>query len=169
MSRLYYFAAEKPLDACPNPHITMLSVNEALACGHEVNLSIFPEGFDFDRPDVILHADAADAFDHPNIFPIDPEDFYEDIGTLKRYCTELEWDFCAETASEVLDYIARQLARLETVELWNVWLGDRNIPQTVAHRTLRAAELTPAVLQAFLQQSSSPFVAGENWCMTIRK
>ena len=169
MSRLYYFAAEKPLEACPNSHITMLSVNEALARGHDVNLSIFPEDFDFDRPDVILHADSEDAFDHPNIFLIDPNDFYEDIGTGCRYCAELEWDFCAKTAREVVDYIRRQLDRQDAVEFWNVWLGDRNIPQTVRRTEMRNADFSISALEDFLTQSSQPFVEGENWCITIRK
>jgi hypothetical protein len=168
MSRLYYFAAEKPLEACHNPHLTMLSVNQALARGHDINLEIFPEGFDFDCPNVILHADAEDAFEHPNIFLIDPNDFYEDIGTACRYCAELEWDWCDRTAHEVLAYIAAQTARVGELEVWNVWLGDRNIPQTVQRSELRLGELTADLLRAFLQ-SSQPFVEGENRCMTILK
>ena len=169
MSRLYYFAADAPLEASPNPHLTMLSVNEALARGHDINLDIFPDGFDFDRPNVILHTDTEDAFDHPNIFLIDPNDFYEDIGTERRYCAELEWDFCARTAHEVIDYVCRQIHRVESVEFWNVWLGDRNIPQTVQHTEMRLPDFDTAALETFLTQSSQPFVEGENRCLTIRK
>ena len=168
MSRLYYFAADAPLDARPNPHLEMLSVNEALARGMEVNLSVFPDSFDYDCPNVILYTDSEDAFEHPNIFPIDPNDFYEDIGTARRYCTELEWDWCDRTAHEVLAYIAAQTARVDALEVWNVWLGDRNIPQTVRRTELHLGELTADLLYACLQ-SSQPFVEGENRCMTIRK
>lgn len=160
MSRLYYFASDAPLDARPNPHLEMLSVNEALARGIALDLSLFPDSFDYDCPDVILYTGSEDAFEHPNIFLIDPSDFCEDIGTARRYCTELEWDWYTRTAHEVLAYITEQIARVGTLELWSIWLGDRNIPETVKRTELHLAALTADVLRAFLNDA-------DNGCLTI--
>ena len=162
MSRLYYFAGDRELAEQPNPYVELLSVNEALARGVKIDQSFFREDFDCDEPGVILYCASEDAFDHPNIYRITPDEYYDDVGTRKANCAVLEWDWCEAAAHEVLAYIAAQLETMDALELWSVWLGSDDIPRTVKRVTIAFAELTPTRLREFLQ-------ADGNHCMTIQK
>ena len=57
LSYLYYFASDNELNEQPNPYIKLLSINEALELGIEVDLDMFENDIDRDEPDVILYCD----------------------------------------------------------------------------------------------------------------
>jgi hypothetical protein len=128
MSRLYYFASDSVLEEQPNPYVRLLSVNQALEMGVEVNLDMFGDDFDKDEPNVILFCEDETKFEYPNIYDIDKNDFYDDIGTTKQYCTALEWDYSDTTVDVILKYIQNHMKMASELELWSVWLGYGDIP-----------------------------------------
>lgn len=70
MSELNYFASDSPLEEKPNPYVKLLSVNQALEMGIEVDLHL-QDNFDQDKPDVVLFCSDETKFAYPNIFLID--------------------------------------------------------------------------------------------------
>ena len=149
MSRLTYFASDTYLEEQHNPYVKLLSVNQALEMGLKVNLSVFGDGFDRDKPNVILHCDDMVKFEYPNIFSINKDEFYDDIGTVKHYCTSLEWNYSDDTVEVVLGYIQNHLKTAPEIELWSVWLGGEDISANVKKMQCRINDLTVERLKKF--------------------
>lgn len=127
MSRLYYFASDNILEEQPNPYVKLLSVNQTLEMGVDVNVDMFGEYFDKDKPNVILFCEDETQIEYPNIFSINKNDFYDDIGTTKQYCTALEWNYSDATVDVILKYIQNHMKVSPELELWSVWLGYADI------------------------------------------
>lgn len=128
MSRLYYFASDSVLEEQPNPYVKMLSVNQALGMGVEVDLDMLDDDLDRDEPDVILYCEDETKLEYPNIYSIDKNDFYDDIGTTKQHCMALEWNYSEETVDVILKYIQDHINMASEIEVWSVWLGYGDIP-----------------------------------------
>ena len=128
MSRLYYFASDSVLEEQPNPYVRLLSVNQALEMGVEVNLDMFGDDFNKDEPNTILFCEDETQFEYPNIYCINKNDFYDDIGTKKQYCTALDWYYSDTTVDVILKYIQNQMKISSELELWSVWLGYGDFP-----------------------------------------
>ena len=148
MSRLYYFASDIVLEEQPNPYVRLLSVNQALEIGIEVDLNMFGNGFDKDTPNVILFCTNETQLEYPNIFSINKKDFYDDIGTTKQYCTELQWNFSYANVDVVLKYIQNHMEKALELELWSVWMGDGDI-HTREKTQCKASDLTIDRLKNF--------------------
>ena len=163
MSILYYFASDSKLDEKPNPYIKRLSINDALELGVEINLDMFGENFDRDKPNVILYCEDEEKMSYPNIFAFDKNDYYVEIGTNKKFCTELEWDCPSEEKLEfILQYIHSQLKNAKEIEIWQVWLGDFNIKRTAKKVLCSLNDLSIEVLRKFYENRE------DNKCMIIK-
>jgi hypothetical protein len=128
MSRLYYFASDSVLEEHPNPYVKMLSANQALEMGVEVNLDMFEDDLDKDEPDAILYCEDETKLEYPNIYCIDKNDFYDDIGITKQHCTALEWNYSEATVDVILKYVQNHMKMASELELWSVWLDYGDIP-----------------------------------------
>ena len=164
LSYLYYFASDNELNEQPNPYIKLLSINEALELGIEVDLDMFENDIDRDEPDVILYCDDKEKMDYPNIYAFDKDNYYEEIGTHKRFCTALELDsFSDENLQLVLNYVQTQLKHTKEIEIWCVWLGEYNINKTVKKALYSINDLKIDLLRKFYENSC------DNKCMIISK
>lgn len=128
MSRLYYFASDSVLEEQHNPYMRLLSVNQALEMGIEVDLDMFGNDLDKDEPNTILFCEDETKFEYPNIYYINKNDFYDDIGTTKKYCTALEWNYSDTTVDVILKYVQNHMKTSSELELWSVWLGYGDLP-----------------------------------------
>jgi hypothetical protein len=149
MSKLNYFASDTVLEEQPNPYISLLSVNQALELGIEVKLDMFDVDFDKDEPDVILFCADETKFEYPNIYTINKEEYYDDIGTSKQFCTALEWNYSEDTVYTVLKYIQNHMKIASELELWSVWLGGEEIPPNVKKMRCKLSDLTVERLKKF--------------------
>lgn len=162
MSVLYYFAADIPLEEQPNPYICLLSVNQALERGIELDLEML-EGIDRDKPETVLYCESKEKFAYPSFFSIQKEDFYEDIGTKKMFCIKMQWDFAEDTAPVVLDYIRRQMETCTELEIWSIWLGsEEGVPRQMKKPVYSIDELSVNILREFYRQE------GDYRCMVVR-
>lgn len=149
MSRLYYFASDTILIEQPNPYVKLLSVNQALEQGIEVELDMFDDGFDKDKPNVILYCADEKQFEYPNIFSIRKEEYYDDIGSSKQFCTALEWNYSEDTVPIVLEYMKNHMITASEIELWSVWLGGEEITTNVKKMRCKLSDLTVERLKKF--------------------
>lgn len=161
MSTIYYFASEEKLEQLDNPYIQSLSVNQALQLGIQVDLECFDETLDCDEPDVILYCSDEQKFGYPSIYELQKEDYYENIGTEKQFCVQLQADVRSnEVLTIVLEYIQKQKKRCQEIEVWNVWLGEYNIPHVVKRSFCKIEDVTVEKLKEFYEN--------DNVCMCIR-
>ncbi|TYQ16754.1 UNVERIFIED_CONTAM: Type I restriction-modification system methyltransferase subunit [Acetivibrio alkalicellulosi] len=123
MSVLTYIASDYPLIEVENPHIKMLSVNQALEMGIEVTESLLNPSLDRDKPNVILWIDDEKNFGEISIRKLYKEEIYDDINTQKKHCAYLEWEYTENRAKKLIQYIDEHLENSNEIELWNIWLG----------------------------------------------
>ena len=186
MSHLVCLASDAPLPVLPNPHLKLLSVNEALSQGLDVPKSMLedPE-IDPDEPETFLWSDISieinpetgevtpppeDCWD---IWPIECADH---LQTSLPHLAEVEWPECTPGRAAVLaDYIRRQLETAETVELWNFWDGS-DVELTCVHREeIRLAELTPEKIAALCEKDAAypvklgPVEEFQQYCLSITR
>ncbi len=149
MSRLNYFASDTVLVEQSNPYVRLLSVNQALELGIEVQLDLFDDDFDKDEPDVIMFCADETKFEYPNIYSINKEEYYDDIGTSKQFCTELQWNYSDYTVDVVLKYIQNHMKIASELELWSVWLGGEELPTNMKKTQCKLSDLTVERLKKF--------------------
>ena len=154
MSRLYYFASDILLEERKNPYIEMLSVNQALGKGIDVKLDWFADGFDRDKPEVILYCAEEDKLEYPNIYTFTKDEYYDNIGTEKQFCTELQWVCSEENIKVVLEYIQSQMEVTEELEIWSVWLGNDVITERIEKQICKISELSLEKLKCFYESES---------------
>lgn len=135
MSFLVALASDMPLETLPNPHMKMLSVNEALEQGIEVPRSMLADyEIDRDEPGMIMWSDIEPVIDlEKGIFDMpDPDDNFDiwpidtgdDLQSKKEYLAAVEWNRCTPARAEMLlDYIRRHMEEAEEMELWHTWMG----------------------------------------------
>lgn len=49
--------------------------------------------------------------------------------TKKKYCAYVEWYYCTFNAEVMIEYIKNHLQNSRQIELWNVWMGEKSVPQ----------------------------------------
>ena len=135
MSFLVALASDMPLETLPNPHMKMLSVNEALEMGVEVPKAMLMDyEIDRDEPGMIMWSDIEPVIDiEKGIFDIpDPADNFDiwpidhgdDLQSKREYLAAVEWSRCTpERAEMLLEYIRRHMETAEELELWHSWMG----------------------------------------------
>lgn len=146
---LYYFASDTALEEQFNPYVKQLSVNQALKMGVEIDLDFLEASVDKDEANVILFCEDEDKFLYPNIFTIHKDDFYDNIGTNRTFCTCLEWNYAEDTVEVVLKYIQNHLKVAAVIELWSVWLGGEDISLNLKKTFCKISDLTAEKLKAF--------------------
>lgn len=149
MSRLIYFASDTVLGELPNPYIKLLSVNQAMELGIEVNIYLFDKNYDRDEPDVILLCEDETNLGYPNIYTINKEKYYDDIGTSKKFCTTLQWNYSEDTLYVVFEYIQEHMKKASELELWSVWLGGEEIKANIRKTRCKLNEFTVERLKGF--------------------
>ena len=186
MSHLICLASDAPLPVLPNPHLKLLSVNEALAQGLDVPQSMLsdPE-LDPDEPETFLWSDicieinpeTGEVTEPPedcwDIWPIECADH---LRTELPHLAEVEWPRCTPGRAAVLaDYLRRQMETAETVELWNFWDGS-DVELTCVHREeIPLAALTPEKIEALCEADAAhpKLLAGaeqfQQYCLAITR
>lgn len=154
MSRLYYFASDDVLADQHNPHVKKLSVNQALEMGLDINLEYFDDDLDKNQSGVILFCATEAELGYPNIFSINKEKFYNDIGTVKKFCTGLEWNYSDNTVEVILKYIQKHLETASEIEVWSVWLGNEESSISIKKNLCKLSELTVDRLIEFYNDES---------------
>lgn len=149
MSRLFYFGSDSMLEEQRNPYVKLLSVNQALELGLEINSDLLDDNFNKDTPEVILFCEDETKFEYPNIFSINKDEYFDDIGTSKQFCTALEWKYSVDTVEVVLKYIQKHLETAPELELWSVWLGSEEIPAYGKRTLCKVSDLTADRLKEF--------------------
>lgn len=124
MSRLTYIASDFPLEEMENPHIKLLSVNQALEMGIKVHEFLLEPSYDRDKPNVILWVDDDKNFGEISIRPFCKGDILDDIYTEKKFYAHLEWEYTDYRAEKLIKYIKSHLIDANELELWNIWLGE---------------------------------------------
>lgn len=189
MSFLIALASDKPLDALPNPHLKMYSVNEALEAGVEVPQSMLMDyELDRDEPDTVMWSDIEPVVDIENgIFELpDPEDNFDiwpiecadDLQSSRRYLAAVEWNRCTPVRAEMLlDYIRRHLEKAESVELWRCWMGgngENEFPPLVKREEKALAKLSAEDICSFcesdvFQSYFENIDIGKQYCLLISR
>jgi hypothetical protein len=151
MSVCTFIAADVALDEVKNPHEKLLSINEALAMGLEVDESILRSDIDQDEPDVIPWSDTTLVIENGKLLDGDCADDFA-LLTMddpryfcgKPYAVYLDWVYYTEgRAQKIIEYIRDVLEKTDHVELWNVWLSDCDLPPKVKTATIRIEALQP--------------------------
>lgn len=157
MSFLVALASDLPLETLENPHMKMLSVNEALEQGVEVPKSMLMDlEIDRDEPGMIMWSDIEPVIDFERgIFDIpDPDDNFDiwpidhgdDLQSKKEYLAAVEWSRCTPVRAEMLlDYIRRHMESAEELELWHSWMGgggEEEYPPLVKTEEKSLADIT---------------------------
>lgn len=136
MSSVMYISSDAPLEARPNPHERMLSVNEALAMGvRDLPEILLSADFDRDKPNAVLVADrevninvdtgVIEDGDYDDDFAVMPTEKLDGMCTEKTYCAFFEWvRYTPGRARLFIDYLRRQLESAEEIELHHAWLGN---------------------------------------------
>lgn len=168
MSFLVALASDLPLETLPNPHMKMLSVNEALEQGIEVPKSMLmdPE-IDHDEPDMIMWSDIEPTIDiEKGIFDIpDPDDNFDiwpidtgdDLQSKKPFLAAVEWSRCTPGRAEMLlGYIHHHMEKAEEMELWHTWMGgngEEEYPPLVKDREIKLSELSTETICLFCESN----------------
>ncbi|MEA4823429.1 MAG: hypothetical protein VB111_04855 [Clostridiaceae bacterium] len=137
MSVCTFIAADICLSEIKNPHYKMLSINEALDMGLEIDQSLLDGEIDKNAPDVILWSDFELFIDNKKVFDGNAADNFAllTMNDTLQYCDKLfgvyiEWHyFTEERAKAIIDYIRNFLTQTECIEIWNVWLSDYDPPK----------------------------------------
>lgn len=189
MSFLVALASDQPLEVLENPHMKMLSVNEALEQGIEVPQSMLMDyELDRDEPGAIMWSDIEPVIDiEKGIFDCpDPEDNFDiwpidtgdDLQSKKPYLAAVEWSRCTPVrARMLLDYIRRHMEHAEEIELWHTWMGgngESEYPPLVKKIGKALDSLSTEDIMAFCEtdvfQSYFDNVdLGKQYCLLIRR
>jgi hypothetical protein len=184
MSQLIYIASNSELKRIYNPHYITLSVNQALEMGMEVQDNLLADGFDRNKPDVLLLSDKSividteavtiddgDFDDDFSIFPINKVgDFVLCMLTDKTFASELEWRITEGRAKHVIDYIRRHLAHTDEVELWYIWLSNDFSKEEadIRRREVSIDDLRVDDLRR-LDDLAYPYAPQIQYCLTIKR
>jgi len=186
VSCLVCLASDTPLDILPNPHLKLLSVNEALAQGLEVPQSMLmdPE-LDPDEPETFLwsgitieiNPQTGEITPPPeDCWDIWPMDIPAPVRSEKQYFAEVEWPCCTPGRAEVLaDYIRRHLECAEELELWNLWLGtDADLTRIYETRVPLSAFSPEHIIALCEKDIARPTFLGPveeypQYCLTITR
>ncbi len=166
MSFLVALASDMPLEKLENPHMKMLSVNEALEMGVEVPKSMLADyEIDRDEPGMIMWSDIEPRIDLENgIFDMpDPDDNFDiwpiehgdDLQSKKEYLAAVEWNRCTPVRAEMLlEYIRRHMESAEEMELWHSWMGgggEEEYPPLVKTTEIKLDKLCVEDICAFCE------------------
>ena len=189
MSMMTCLASHTPLEALPNPHMKLLSINEALELGIKVPDSLLYSDVDYDEPETYLWSDIEISIDMDPLtgevtvtgdvddnFDIWPVDMVDTLRTQRPFLAAVEWgNPTPGRAAMLLDYIRRHLETAEDVELWQLWMGCEGEEQPyVKRRSVKLAELTAEIVFNHVQSDvfahSFPHVDSiTQYCLTITR
>lgn len=122
MSLLYLIASDEPLPERENPHIKLLSLNEAIELGVELDPEVAEYIDDPDEPGVIMAGEDEELTDYPSFYDSDMSSYLEGKSE-KKYAIEMEGDFAGHP-EVLLDYLKEQLKYTDEIEFWALWIGE---------------------------------------------
>jgi len=134
-----FLASDLPLAEVENPHIKLLSVNEAIEMGVALpGLVLNSKEIDHNQPGVILWADSEESLGNITIHHTEKTYLGRDdsrLDTELQYFSTLEWRYTYERAETLIAYIREHLQNASAVEVWNLWVGyEETVPNTRKHR-----------------------------------
>ena len=158
MSAILYLASDGPLAERVNPHVKALSVNEALKMGVEdIPAFMLEDGFDRDKPDVLLWSDIEISLDttekgFDDDFAIWLREKVVDMQTEKKNCAYLEWDwYTPGRAAQLIEYLKVQMQNTSQLELWYAW-WDGSLGHRIKKVAIPVDSLTPEDIGELVQQ-----------------
>lgn len=162
MSSIIYIASDYPLTERPNPHEKTVSVNEALALGVKVSDFLLEDGFDRNKPGVILVCDREINLnvdtgvitdgDFDDDFAVWLTDKSCEMNTNKDYCACLELvRFTTGRAKQIIEYFKEQLRNTSEIELWHAWVGGEDVRNIIKAEIL-IDDLTPEYIEDLLNK-----------------
>lgn len=161
MSHVIFAASAQPMEARPNPHEKMLSVNEAIALGvKNIPFPLLNGDFDRDKPNVIMVCDRDIKIDSEtgqiddggfdDDFAVWVPDSPHDMPTKKPFAAVLQWGrFTEGRAQNFIEYLREQLKISPEIELFSIWLDDEKIIEESAEFSIN--ELTPKHIEKLEQ------------------
>lgn len=84
---------------------------------------------------------------------------YEREYSDKKCFSELHWSFTEARAKQLVDYLKDQLKHLDEIEIWSIWLDEREVASI---RSVNITELSIQDLE-FLDSFDEPT------CLVIKK
>ena len=152
MSFQMFLASDLPMDEVENPHIELLSVNEAMEKGIKIPDFMLSNKSTIDRnkPSVMLWVDNEENLGEITIR--NTEKVYLglhdcNLETTLQHFSSLEWEYTEKRCKKLITYIKEHLEKANELEVWNLWIGyEDNVPQTRKH-SVCADDLTPADLE----------------------
>ncbi len=126
MSVYNFFASNAVLESVINEKVFFFSFNEALERGIKIPWNIA----DKDKKNTILYVKNREDLDEIEISPghmIDDENNY----TKMKYRASLHWVYTEKRAEQLLDYIKQHLQKTNEIELWKIWLGEKEKPDII--------------------------------------
>ncbi|MDO5558478.1 MAG: hypothetical protein Q4F95_02650 [Oscillospiraceae bacterium] len=163
MSYFKYIAADTPLDELTNPYVRYYSVSQARQAGIELDYELL-SSTDPDKENTVVWCESEDKLNFPCVYAVKKEDFTQDIGTRRTYCAVLECGDLKKYAGEVLNYIKKELVKMNEIELWCIDLGLRDRGKEVRTDHIKADNLCQEhIMKALYLNTDTPY------CLIIRK
>ncbi len=130
MSSYQFLASDHPFEKLENPFLERLSIREAL----ERNMDIpdfMLENPDMDPEEKIFLL--CDTEEHLEDLELHPEEIsFPEVSarlTENSYVVELQWCYNKERAETLLGYIKKHLTSAENLEIFSLWLDEKDPPQ----------------------------------------
>lgn len=131
MSVYEFLASDSELESVKNDKVHFFSVKEARKKGIS-----FPfdekiiAGMDENKEGTVLYFEKKEDLGEINIYLEEIEDLtiYSTDYTKKKYRYTLSWTYTEKRAEQLIDYIKRNLQKTYEIELWTIWLGEKEKP-----------------------------------------
>lgn len=86
---------------------------------------------------------------HVCLTTFNKEDYYDEIGTEKKYCAKIIWNYSDEGARKIIEYIHEYVENTGNIEMWRVWLGYDDNPTLPKKVLCKVKELTIEMIKSF--------------------
>ncbi|MDO5294272.1 MAG: hypothetical protein Q4F05_16160 [bacterium] len=163
MSRFLYVASDHQMEEQPNPYVEVLSINEAIEKGLELELDMFNQSVDRDKPGVILWVEDEEKLEVPEFCDIENKEYYDEIITKKPYCIEVQGNIRESNADIVVSYIKKNVEKGQELEFWKVWLDEEIRPDFHDIELISINDLTNEKLLEVINSQTYPM------CLRIYK
>lgn len=140
MSAFQFLGSDKPLHEMANSKVEFLSINEAIERNIELDDFILnTTKLNRDEKSIMFCASEED-LDELEI----KQDMYYSHEYAKEYSgkqhfSQLHWRYTEARAKQLVDYIIDQLRNVDEIEIWSIWLDDR---EQASIKEINIGELT---------------------------
>lgn len=128
MSLYQFLASDSKLLEVKNPHIKIMSINEALSSGLHVDESLLNNDIDRNDKSVIMYCDSEEHLYEVEIRK-EESPCYAEYYSTKKYYSILSWRYSKNRAEQLIEYIKQHLDKASNIELWNIWMDEAKKPK----------------------------------------